>query len=211
VLTGLPLFTSSYLQTFALGFDRVILLQRGGVETVGYYAPALAVVAAMGIVPAAVSSYIYPRMSYALGQGRTRGALRSMALAAAAASVAAGLPVAVASWYAAPSLIAQFFPRYVASVPAVRWSILAGLFWSVSPAASLLGSLKAWRSLSLYVLVILVTRWVFPWALAQVYEPLEGVARGNVLAAAFAGAFSVWLVQRATRPEEAVKTAAVAE
>jgi len=63
VLTGLPLFTSSYLQTFALGFDRVILLHRGGVEAVGYYAPALAVVAAMGIVPSAVATYAYPRMS----------------------------------------------------------------------------------------------------------------------------------------------------
>jgi len=202
VLTGLPLFTSSYLQTVAVGFDRVILLQRGGVESVGYYAPALAVVAAMGIVPSAVATYVYPRMSYALGQGRTRIALRRMALTAGAASVAAGVPAAIIGWYAAPPVIAQYFPQYLASVPAVRWSILSGLLWSLSPAASLLGSLKAWRSLSLYVLVVLVTRWTFPWVLSRMYEPLDGVARGNVVAAAFAGAFSIWLVWRATRGEE---------
>ena len=57
----------------ATGFDRVILLQRGTVETVGLYAPALAVLAAMAIVPGAVSTWVFPRMSYALGQGRTPG------------------------------------------------------------------------------------------------------------------------------------------
>src|SRR5262249_40844713 len=91
------------------------------------------------------------------------------------------------------------FPRYVASVPAVRWSILSGLLWSLSPAASLLGSLKAWRSLSFYVLVILVARWVFPWAMAQVYEPLDGVARGSALAAAVVGVVWAWRVHRARR------------
>jgi O-antigen/teichoic acid export membrane protein len=200
LVTGLPLFVASYLQTLALGFDRVILLHRGDVETVGYYAPALAVVAAMGIVPGAVSSYVYPRMSYALGQGRTQGALRRMALTAGAASIAAGLPVAVAGWYAAPSVIARFFPQYMPSIPAVRWSLLSGLLWSLSPAASLLGSLKAWRSLSVYVALVLLTRWTFPWFLSQVYDPLDGVARGNVLAAALAGVASLWLVHRATTP-----------
>jgi O-antigen/teichoic acid export membrane protein len=200
LVTGLPLFTASYLQTLALGFDRVILLHRSGVQAVGYYAPALAVMVAMAIVPGAVASYAYPRMSYALGQGRTRGALRRMALTAAGASLAAGLPVAVAGWYAAPTVIARLFPQYTASIPAVRWSLLAGLLWSLSPASSLLGSLKAWRSLSLYVGLVLVARWTFPWLLSRVYEPLDGVARGNVLAAAVVGVASLSLVHRVTRP-----------
>src|SRR5262249_61389751 len=102
-----------------------------------------------------------------------------------------------------PPGLAVFSPLSRASGPAVRWSILSGLLWSLSPAASLLGSLKAWRSLSLYVLVVLITRWTLPWVLSQVYEPLDGVARGNVVAAAFAGAFSIWLVWPATRREEA--------
>ena len=34
-------------------------------------------------------------------------------------------------------------------------------------------------------------------------EALDKLARGNVFAAAFAGAFSIWLVWRATRGEEA--------
>ncbi len=199
--TGLPLFLATYLQTLAVGFDRVILLKRGSVETVGYYAPALAVLSAMGIVPSAVATYIYPRMSYALGQGKTPAGLRGMALRAAAVSLAAGLPVAIFGWVLAPAVIARFFPQYLASIPAVRWSVVAGLLWSVSPAANALGSLKAWRSLALYVGGLVAARWTAPWLLSGLYEPLEGVARGNALAAAIVGVLSLGLVFAATRAE----------
>ena len=121
--TGLPLFLATYLQTLALGFDRVILLQRGSVETVGYYAPALAVISAMAIVPGAVATYVIPRMSYALGQGKAaagaeedgapgRGGFPRRRIAGRGRGLAAGAPV-----------IERFFPQYVASIPAVRWSL----------------------------------------------------------------------------------------
>ena len=199
---GLPLFVAGYLQTLAAGFDRVILLRRAGVEAVGYYAPAVAVVAAMAIVPGAIATYVYPRMSYALGQGRTPQEMRRTALGAAAVSLAAGLPLAVAGWLAAPPLIAHFFPRYEASIPAVRWSLLAGLLWSVAPASHILGSLKAWSGLAGCVGVALVARWAFPWWLSRVQAPLEGVAQGNVVAAAVTGALSLALVLHATAPRK---------
>ena len=186
----------------AAGFDRVILLQRGNVASVGYYAPAVAVLAALGVVPGAVAAYVYPRMSYALGQGRSARALGRMALVAAAASVAAGLPLALVGWFAAPPAIARFFPRYVPSIPAVRWSLVAGVLWSLAPAATFLGSLKAWRSLSLYVGVLLATRWTLPWFLSGRQEPLVGVARGNACAAAIVGVLSLILALRAMRLRE---------
>jgi hypothetical protein len=122
-----------------------------------------------------------------------------MALRGAAVAVAAGLPVALAGWFAAPAAIERFFPQYVASIPAVRWSLLAGLLWSVSPVAQILGSLKDWRRLSIYIACVLATRWAFPWFWSQAYEPLEGVARGNVWAAGVTGVLSLVLVHRATR------------
>ncbi len=196
VATGMPLFVASYVQVLAMGFDRVILLHRGGVEMVGYYAPALAVLTAMAALPGAVSTYIYPRMSYALGQGKNDRTLRRMALGAGAASVAVTVPLAVAGWIVAPELIARFFPQYVASIPAVRWSLLAGLAWSFSPASQLLASSKAWRTLWLSIGLGAAARWMFPWLLSSVYEPLVGVALGNAVAAVFAGAVTVVLVRR---------------
>jgi O-antigen/teichoic acid export membrane protein len=198
--TGLPLFAAGYLQVVAAGFDRVVLLRRGGVEAVGLYAPALAVIAALAIVPGAVSTYVYPRMSYALGNGRGHGAVGRIAFSAAAVSVAAGLPAAAAGWVLAPSVIGRFFPHYVASISAVRWSLLAGLVWSLSPATTVLGTLKAWRSLTFYVLLLLASRYAFPWLLSRGDDPLGGVALGNFLAALVVGASSVVLVRRAAAP-----------
>jgi O-antigen/teichoic acid export membrane protein len=198
--TGMPLFLAGYLQVLAAGFDRVILLHRGGVAAVGYYAPAVAVLAALGIVPGAVATYVYPRMSYALGHGRSEGSLGRMALSAAAVSVLAGLPVAAAGWLVAPSVIERFFPQYVASIGAVRWSLVSGLVWSLSPATMVLGSLKAWRSLAFYVCLLLVTRSACPWVLSRAGDPLEGVARGNLLAAVLVGAVSLVLVRQAAAP-----------
>ena len=42
-----------------------------------------------------------------------------------------------------------------------------------------------------------------PWLLSGIYEPLEGVARGNALAAGFVAVLSLGLVVRATRAETA--------
>lgn len=201
--TGLPLFAASYLQTLALGFDRVILLHRGGVEAVGTYAPALAALAAMAIVPGAVASYVYPRLSYALGQGLPRAALRRMAVLAGLASIAVGLPLTLAGWFAAPALIERVFPQYAASITAVRWSLVAGLLWSLSPVSHLLSSLKAWRSLWAYIGSLVAARWTFPWMLSRDGDGggvgvMEGVARGNLCAAAFAAALALLLVHRAT-------------
>jgi O-antigen/teichoic acid export membrane protein len=200
LVTGLPLFLAGYLQTVAIGFDRVILLRRGTVATLGYYAPAVAVLSAMAIVPGAISSYVYPRMSYALGRGRAEHAVRRTALRAAAVSVLAALPLVAAGWFMAPLALSRFFPQYAASIPAVRWSLLSGLLWGLSPATQVLGSLKAWRRLAIYVGLLLVTRWTFPWFLSEIYEPLEGVALGNVWAAAITGAASLWLVRGVGTP-----------
>ncbi|HEX6737222.1 MAG TPA: oligosaccharide flippase family protein [Vicinamibacteria bacterium] len=202
--TGLPLFAASYLQTLAAGFDRVILLHQGGVPAVGYYAPAVAVLAAMAIVPGAVATYLYPRLSFALGQGRGAGELRRMALGGAALSVAVGLPLAIAGWMTAPGLIARFFPQYLASVPAVRWSLLAGVVWSLAPAAQLLGSLKAWRALWIYVGLLVAARATFPWLLARAYEPLAGVALGNLCAAGLAAVATLVLVWRSAAADKVV-------
>jgi O-antigen/teichoic acid export membrane protein len=202
--TGLPLFAAGYLQTAALGFDRVILLHRAGIAALGYYAPAVAVLTAMAIVPGAVSTYIYPRMSFALGAGRASKDLQRMALLAALVSVLAGLPIALFGLVAAPPVIVRFFPKYVASIPALRWSLFSGLVSGSTPAATVLGSLKAWRSLGLYVGVNLVSRWAFPWFLSMSGDPLSGVARGSAAAALVGAVLSVILV-RTTRigPREA--------
>jgi hypothetical protein len=81
----------------------------------------------------------------------------------------------------------------------VRWSLVAGVLWGLASVTTLLGSLKAWRSLALYIGVLRVARWTLPWLLSGRHEPLVGVARGNACAAAVVGALSLLLALRAAR------------
>lgn len=209
--TGLPLFAAAYIQTLSLGFDRVILLHHGGVELVGYYAPAVAVTSAMAIVPGAIATYVYPRMSHALGEGKAASVVRRTALRAGALSVATALPLAVVAWFVVPTAIARFFPQYVPSIAAVRWSLLSGTVAGLSAMTPFLGSLKAWPRLATYVFVLLVARGVFPWWLSGSgrYSPLEGVAVGHLLATLVAAAVSIALLWRlAPGPAPAAASAA---
>jgi hypothetical protein len=104
----------------------------------------------------------------------------------------------VAGWLTAPVVISTFSPstRPDSGGPLV----VARLLWSASPATQVLGSLKAWPRLAVHIALLLATRWTFPWVLSDVYEPLEGVALGNVWAAAVTGASSLWLVGGAATP-----------
>lgn len=198
VLIGLPLFTAGYLQLVSAGFDRIILIARGGIETVGYYAPAIVVISAMTVVPGALATYVYPRMSYALGMGHGRNTLGRMAWRVGAVSLTVQLPICLVGWWAAPYVTRYFVPQYVASVGAVRWSLIAGLVWSFTPVTQALGSLKAFKALAVYVGVLLAARWSLPWLLSGVMSPLEGVALGNVLAGITMAFVSLVLVRGAT-------------
>ena len=172
LVTGLPLFLAGYLQTVAVGFDRVILLQRRYRRH-----PRLLRAGGGGArrrwpsCPGAVSSYVYPRMSYALGAGdpdelpcvgwRSRAAAVSLARRR--------FPSLAAGWLMAPLAIARFFPQYAASIPAVRWSLLVRACSGACPRPTqVLGSLKAWRQpRDLSSASCSSARWTFPWLLVR--------------------------------------------
>src|SRR5438132_12787031 len=66
--TGVPIFLLDYLASSASTCDRLVLLRLGGVTVVGYYAMALLAKEAAGVVPRALSEYVYPKMSHSYGE-----------------------------------------------------------------------------------------------------------------------------------------------
>ena len=100
------------------------------------------------------------------------------------ASLAAGLPLAVAGWLVAPAAHRAVLPAVRRLDP--RRALVAALrpLWGLSPAAQVLGSLKAWPQLAAYVAVTARRPLGLPLGALGRYEPLEGVARGNLVAAA---------------------------
>lgn len=196
--TGLPLYVSGYLLTLAMGFDRVILLQFGNLTSVGLYAPVAAVITAMETLPQTLVAYIYPRMSFALGQHGSVDSLRNHSMFVLISSFLVNIAIAIAGWFTIPVLMETFFPEYLPALPAVQIAIITGILLSAKSGTAILYSAKAWRLLYLYVVVALVTKWIFPWYFAQIYSPLIGVAIGGMIAAAIMMIVAVAVSLRAT-------------
>ncbi len=209
--TGLPLFVSSYLYVVGLGLERVVLLYRGHVQALGMYAPAVAVLSAMAVVPAAVSMYLYPRISFHLGQTQDPRQLWKLSRFAIAASVGCGLPVVLLGWPLIPPVVAEWFPAYAPAVPAMRISLLTGLMLGFASGTTLLGSLKAWKLQYIYVGTFLAAKAFFPWYWSSGPDPVTGVAWGGLLAATVTAVVAVWVAYRATHQETGRAAAAMTE
>jgi O-antigen/teichoic acid export membrane protein len=196
--TGLPLYGSAYLYGLAMGFERVILLQKGGTETVGMYTPASAILTVMVTLPATLSLYIYPRMAFDLGKHDNPRHLWHISIRAVAASAALAVIIALAGWLALPLTMRHIFPQYLPALEPTRLALVAGVFLSVNAAQTSMAVLKAWRYLYLYMGLFALTKCVFPWLLAQWFEPLIGVAIGGVVASMVMVFVALWTSFKAT-------------
>jgi O-antigen/teichoic acid export membrane protein len=193
---GTHLFVTSFLFTAALTFDRLILLIRGDVTLVGYYAPAIAIGSAMAVLPNAVASYAYPRLSFAHGQGASANDLWRTTSQSIWLSALLGLPIALAAILLLPWLTRTAFPQYVPSVTVMQFAAVTGVFMGMTAGTAVLRSLKAWRLLYVFMITFVVLRFGIPFVLSGVLEPLRGVAIGSLIASGGA-ALLAWFVARA--------------
>jgi O-antigen/teichoic acid export membrane protein len=148
--TGLPIFAMDYLYTSAVTADRVVLLRSGGVKIVGYYALALAVQEAMGVVPKAMREYIYPRMSYSYGSSKDPLHLWRLGIKGSVVAIAIMTPIALVGWVMLPSIVQVWLPKYSAGIKAAQISLLAGVCAAGAVGQSILWSMKAWNGLVWY-------------------------------------------------------------
>jgi O-antigen/teichoic acid export membrane protein len=197
--TGIPIFAFGYLSDVARSLPRLILLSLGGVTWVGLFAPASAVVGALGMIPGAVGAYIYPQMTHRLGRTGDPASLWPMARATALWSLAAGVPVALVFVAVLPYLIAHFFPAYTASIPATQWVVGTGVFMGGSVAVNALASLKAFRSMFAFAASRLMLLLVLPWVGERIVGGLTGVAAGMTVAYGLDFIVALSLTHLATR------------
>ncbi len=188
---GIPIYISTYLYTSAMGLDRVILLQKGGIEQVGYYAPATAVLTIMMTIPFSLTSYFNPRMVYSLGKDGDRRKLWRPTLMAVGLSFLTGFPMALLGWFLVPPALQYLFPQYLPSALAVQITLVAGVFLSLRTAVVALIVLKAWRYLYGYMILFLIVRWLSLVISIEQFSPLTGVAVGSVISFVIMGGLAI--------------------
>jgi hypothetical protein len=196
---GVPAYACSYILTVADTFPQVALLSGSGVKLVGLFTPVGATITLMQMIPTAIAQYVYPQMSYRLGQTGDPKTLWPIACKTSFGLMVLLSPLLPIGMVAIPWLIGKFFPDYVASAGAVKFGLMSGMFLGASISINALYSLKAWfwvgvyatgRVVSIYALVLLLLRC---WE-----SPLEAVAAGFMFAQAFAFALAMFCIYRAT-------------
>jgi len=181
--TGMPIFILDYLSTTAATCDRLILLKLGGFEVVGYYYVASMARDAMGIIPGALSEYIYPRMSHSYGQYHDPIRLWKMAVKSSLMVVVFMIPAMVAGWFLMPPVVSKLFPKYTEAVTAAQWLLIGSVFGGATLGRMAIWSMKDWKMATWYQ--VLGTAFGVAGIILGGYfgkkTPLTGVAIGSLL------------------------------
>ena len=196
---GVLIFIFGYLANVAYTFPRLILLKAYGTELVGLFAPVYAMIVLFRVLPNSIAQYVYPQMSYRLGANNDPRELWPMAWKTSIGIGVASIPFLFLGYLLAPWAIETLAPRYVESIPAVRWALLSGVLMGALVSISALYSLKAWSLLVFYTAVQLLATFLFPiLMLGYISDPLEAVAAGFVAAHALTFVTGFWCIYRAT-------------
>lgn len=197
--TGFHLFVSAYLLVVVRDLEKVFLAWRGSVEAVGLFAPALAVIHAMEVLPAALASYLYPRMSYRFGQTHDASRLGRMTFGMMGLSAVLCAPLVGAGWLALPWVVEHLAPKYAPSVSAMRVALLTGMFLSVVLGTTVLRALKHWTLLYGFIAVSGLAKLAALAFWVQGPDPVMGAAWGGLAAAVASAAVAVVACAFATR------------
>ena len=197
--TGLPIFTLSYADTTAATFDRLFVLSFAGAEALGYYALGLMAMDAFSVLPQALATYVYPRMTYAWGREGDRRALWRRSWQATAFVVCMMSPLAAAGWVLVPHVVPLLFPRYAAGAPAAQLLLVASVFAGARLGVNALWSMKSWGPIVTYTLIGVGLRTALPlWGVRAHKSAIEGAALGVLAASAAHLAVALVLTYRAT-------------
>jgi hypothetical protein len=109
--------------------------------------------------------------------------------------------VAVGAWLLVEPVTRAIFPAYLASVPAMKWAAVSGIFLAFRPMSTALPALQAWRWHYLWVAIFVGTKIGLCLLFVRlVADPLVAVAQAGTVAAALAAGLILIGVRRSTRP-----------
>lgn len=198
--TGLPIFGLDYVKNSCGTLDRVVLLRLGGVNEVGIYALAGVAIQTLGALPAALGTYIYPRMTYKFGQTGDGRTLWRMGFKCALMTVGYTALAGGCAWLVLPHFVPVFAPKYMAGLRAAEIVLLAQAIEAATVIVNALWSMKAWRLMVAYQVLSAILFALGPiLGVIFISRSVEGVAWGAVIGAVGRGILALGLTFRGTR------------
>lgn len=123
ILTGFPLFATSYLLGVIDTLPRLFIIKDGTEQLLGLYAPILMLVNTMMIFPSSIMNFLYPKFSYQIGQKIPAIQIWKKYFKVLALSFI-GIFLAVVPGYFLMDYFGMMFPKYASSVPYLKAALL---------------------------------------------------------------------------------------
>ena len=184
IKVGLPIFAGSYVLLFLNTIPRLILLKYGSVSLVGIYAPLYAIIVAINVLPDSISTYLYPKMTHAIGATNDRLAVWKKAWITHVGIIVMGIPIVLICLVAFPEFIDHFIPKYHESKSILNVGIFIALFLSYKFGYTTLITLKEWKLIIIYIVSFAILQIAAPIILFAFMSVLDAVVMGQLIASA---------------------------
>ncbi len=176
LIIGAPIFGVGQLYGWWGGvINSTLVLKFTGTKGMGLFSMVLVGMAAVEVVPLAVSQVVYPRMAEERGRGCTIGDLVQIARKPILLTAGGLLVVIVIGWLLVEPLMRLVIPAYVDGASAMRWALCLAFVTCFQPISAVFNVV---RRQDLYVAAILLGIVVYGGSLLL-------LLRGGVYLAAF--------------------------
>jgi O-antigen/teichoic acid export membrane protein len=177
---GLPIFISGYIISFLNTVPRIFILNYGTVEQLGIYAPLLAVIAAIAVLPDSITTYFYPKMSHALGKTNDKLVLWKKALYAHFGLIIIGIPIAIFCYFVVPLVIDLFLPKYAEAKSIMGIGVFIAVFMGYKFGYTTLITLKDYNLIIIYLISFAILQLLLPLIFLQYLEVLPAIVYGQL-------------------------------
>jgi O-antigen/teichoic acid export membrane protein len=179
---GLPIFVLIYIYNSSLTIDRLLFIKNSSVEKLGYYSLGLMALSAFKILPDSLANYLYPRLSYKLGEGKSPLELISISLKSNLAVFSLMMILAILACLMLPHIIEQFFPAYIDGIRAAQILLFSGVFIGGTIGNNVITSMKAWKQLIIIFIVGSLLNVLIIYGFSKYFNDiLEGISIGVLI------------------------------
>jgi len=179
--TGFPIYMSSYLLLIGTTTDRLILAKQYEPEILGFYSPALMIFTAFQLIPNAISQYLSPKMSFQFGKSNSVEEIWTICWKSSIILLLIALPVSIIGWILIPIIINNFYPDYVNGIQAAKIACISGTIASSATGWMAMQSIKAFKTMFVIGIFIIVIGFAVPLVLSTIFSPLLAVSYGKLV------------------------------
>jgi O-antigen/teichoic acid export membrane protein len=196
---GVPLFAVSYSFSFADTLPRLYIMNFGEVRDLGLFSPILVILGLGLMLPDAISSYMYPKMSYEYGLTGDKNKLWKIVRLTVFSSLVAGLLLFLTVLLTA-QYVEYVFPDYKSTAPYLQLISYSLIFVGYKASGLVFSVLKAWRAMFLNALFYIAVCVISLLTLHFLLDDVLKIASISILISySTCSFFALYLSRRLTR------------